>query len=220
MADEATSESTEESTEQKTFPQEYVHELREEAKGYREALSEYEKVFGDEVGQTWKTAAEMWRENPEAVAQWMAENAKPFLNDDDDEDDVDDDDDAAEPFVTIDMLQEVLNERDETFQEAQALAELDRMAESLGYSPDSPEYVELLWFANNETEGDLEAADAKVKERREALLSELIDAKKGERENAASLPPEGSGGAPSNEKPITSWGDARASAEARIANAT
>jgi len=194
-----------------TFSREYVAELRRESAGYRTEAAKYKDAFegyDDDGAQAWLTAADLWKTDPAAVSDWMEQQVEAYRA----TETPDGQFDEGEAPLTYTQLEQVLSERD-----AEAASEADvedvmYEASELGFEPGTPEYMQLLYYANAETDGDLIEAAEMV----EAQYQSVIEAYIAEKAGGTGIAPVQSGGIPDGETPVIDWKEARASAEARI----
>lgn len=203
--------------------QKEVREAREEAKRYRLRAKEYEEVYDglDDDGRGFllelnkalkagdsDTAQAMWGQlfaDPDAAAAAADPAAAGG------------DPDAPLTAADIDRLvEEKLATREAKRAEDQAVADITKDAEALGYKPGSRDYVNLLYVANNETGGDLAAADQALKAERQKVIDEFVAAKATDSELHTT--PAGDGSAPSGERQITDLRTAKAGLEEWLAS--
>jgi hypothetical protein len=192
------------------FSAEYVAGVRNEAARYRTEANRYKQAFegyDDETVDTWLTAVATWKEDPATVAEWMVEQGSPYLDQNNEEAF-----NEAEMPLTRYELQEILAERDNESATEMAVQGVMSEASELGYEPGSSEYIQLLYIANNETEGDLVAA-AEVLDQQYANMIEAYIAEK-----SGNMAPPPTGGIAANQDGVIDWKEARAAAEQRIQN--
>ena len=192
------------------FSAEYVAGVRNEAARYRTEANRYKQAFegyDDETVDTWLTAVATWKEDPATVAEWMVEQGSPYLDKNNEEAF-----DQAEMPLTRNELQQILAERDNESANDIAVQSVMSEASELGYEPGSSEYIQLLYIANNETEGDLVAA-AEVLDQQ---YTKMIEAYIAEKSGTMAPPP--TGGIAANQDGVIDWKEARAAAEQRIQN--
>ena len=193
-----------------TFSAEYVSELRNEAARYRTEANHYKQAFegyDDETVDTWLTAIATWKEDPATVAEWMVEQGSPYLDKNNEEAF-----DQAEMPLTRNDLQQILAERDNESATDMAVQSVMSEASELGYEPGSSEYIQLLYIANNETEGDLVAAAEVLDQQYTKMIEAYIAEKSG------NMAPPPTGGIAANQDGVIDWKEARAAAEQRIQN--
>ena len=118
----------------------------------------------------------------------------------------------AEMPLTRYELQEILAERDNESATEMAVQGVMSEASELGYEPGSSEYIQLLYIANNETEGDLVAAAEVLDQQYTKMIEAYIAEKSG------NMAPPPTGGIAANQDGVIDWKEARAAAEQRIQN--
>ena len=193
-----------------TFSAEYVSELRSEAARYRTEANHYKQAFegyDDETADTWLTAAATWKDDPATVAEWMVEQGSPYLDKNNEEALTE-----AEMPLTRNDLQQILAERDNESATDMAVQSVMSEASELGYEPGSSEYIQLLYIANNETEGDLVAAAEVLDQQYTKMIEAYIAEKSG------NMAPPPTGGIAASQDGVIDWKEARAAAEQRIQN--
>ena len=193
-----------------TFSAEYVSELRSEAARYRTEANHYKQAFegyDDETADTWLTAAATWKDDPATVAEWMVEQGSPYLDKNNEEAL-----NEAEMPLTRNDLQQILAERDNESATDMAVQSVMSEASELGYEPGSSEYIQLLYIANNETEGDLVAAAEVLDQQYTKMIEAYIAEKSG------NMAPPPTGGIAASQDGVIDWKEARAAAEQRIQN--
>lgn len=200
------------------FDRKYVEQLREEAKTYRLRAKDWNDVAGDLDDDGRNFLLDLNRAlvaGDAATAQrlWDALNGHEPAGEPSAGDDV--------PLTASDV-QRILNDtfarREAQQAETQAVQSIVAEAKTLGYEPDTRDYVTLLWTANNETDGDLKAAHDKLQTERQQIIDAwLADKEKTSKTSTTPAPP--TGAQPSGEKPITSLKDARAGLEEFLAHA-
>lgn len=199
--------------------QKEVREAREEAKRYRLRAKEYDEVYDglDDAGRGFLlelNKALKAGDTDAAQAMWdqlfTADPADP--------------DPAAAPPATamsaddIDrIVEEKLAAREQARQKEQAIADLDHQAEALGYKPGTRDYVNLLFVANHETNGDIAAAAEALKADRQKVIDEFLASKASDSEQHTT-PAAPNGSAPSGERPITDLRQAKAGLEEWLAS--
>jgi hypothetical protein len=192
------------------FSAEYVAGVRNEAARYRTEANRYKQAFegyDDETVDTWLTAVATWKEDPATVAEWMVEQGSPYLDKNNEEAF-----NEAEMPLTRYELQEILAERDNESATEMAVQSVMSEASELGYEPGSSEYIQLLYIANNETEGDLVAAAEVLDQQYTKMIEAYIAEKSG------NMAPPPTGGIAANQDGVIDWKEARAAAEQRIQN--
>lgn len=192
------------------FSAEYVAGVRNDSARYRTEAARYKKAFegyDDETVDTWLTAIATWKEDPATVAEWMVEQGSPYLDKNNEEAF-----DQAEMPLTRNELQQILAERDNESATEMAVQSVMSEASELGYEPGSSEYIQLLYIANNETEGDLVAAAEVLDQQHTKMIEAYIAEKSG------NMAPPPTGGIAANQDGVIDWKEARAAAEQRIQN--
>ena len=192
------------------FSAEYVAGVRNEAARYRTEANRYKQAFegyDDETVDTWLTAVATWKEDPATVAEWMVEQGSPYLDKNNEEAF-----NEAEMPLTRNDLQQILAERDNESATDMAVQSVMSEASELGYEPGSSEYIQLLYIANNETEGDLVAAAEVLDQQYTKMIEAYIAEKSG------NMAPPPTGGIAANQDGVIDWKEARAAAEQRIQN--
>ena len=192
------------------FSAEYVAGVRNEAARYRTEANRYKQAFegyDDETVDTWLTAVATWKDDPATVAEWMVEQGSPYLDQNNEEALTE-----AEMPLTRYELQEILAERDNESATEMAVQGVMSEASELGYEPGSSEYIQLLYIANNETEGDLVAAAEVLDQQHTKMIEAYIAEKSG------NMAPPPTGGIAADQDGVIDWKEARAAAEQRIQN--
>lgn len=192
------------------FSAEYVAGVRNEAARYRTEANRYKQAFegyDDETVDTWLTAVATWKDDPATVAEWMVEQGSPYLDKNNEEALSE-----AEMPLTRYELQQILDERDNESATDMAVQSVMSEASELGYEPGSSEYIQLLYIANNETEGDLVAAAEVLDQQYTKMIEAYIAEKSG------NMAPPPTGGIAANQDGVIDWKEARAAAEQRIQN--
>jgi len=192
------------------FSAEYVAGVRNEAARYRTEANRYKQAFegyDDETVDTWLTAVATWKDDPATVAEWMVEQGSPYLDKNNEEAFSE-----AEMPLTRYELQQILDERDNESATDMAVQGVMSEASELGYEPGSSEYIQLLYIANNETEGDLVAAAEVLDQQYTKMIEAYIAEKSG------NMAPPPTGGIAASQDGVIDWKEARAAAEQRIQN--
>lgn len=196
-----------------SFPRSYVEELRRESAGYRQRAKPYDDVFGtlDDDSRSYLlelNQALVAGDTDRARALWdgiFAEPgtpaapqapAAPVL-------------DQSAGYLTAADLTRILDERERRAAEQAAVKSIEDEAGSLGYSTDSADYVQLLWTANNVTNGDIAAAHAHLQAERQKIIDAYIASRQQAADSSAVAAPQ-TGAAPSTEQPIRTLEDAKA----------
>lgn len=223
-APEPEAESTPEQVE--TFDREYVEKLRKENAQWRTRARDYEDTFGeldDEIRNGWLELIRTANSgDPEAMQ--MLGQALGFVGDEEPQ--------PTGDFLTREEAARIAREQAEAVwaqgsaeqQQQQAVRDVETQAKSLGYDNGTPEYIELLYFANsidpeslNPGENLLEAADRQVKEYRQQQYDAWIASKEEEARNTPSAP-NGNGVAPQISQAPKTWEEARNSLHERLSN--
>lgn len=177
------------------FPRSYVEKLRNEGHKYRteaqsanQRVQEYEDVFGvypDEDRQVWMDLARTWAIDPAKAAGVMDQIAKSVLTEGE-QPTANGDAAVAEelteageaagltPQQVEEMIAQALAGRDQAAAEQKMVETIYDEVRKHGYEPESKEGIMLLWTANNETEGDIEAAVAKMQEFRQGIIDDYV----------------------------------------------
>jgi hypothetical protein len=200
-------------TDQAVFDRGYVERIRAEGAKHRvaareaaEKLNGYEQVFGqyDEVDRgVWLDLARTWATDPAAAAQTMDRIARAVLADGGTQADVVEAQQEAmaetiaaeQPGLTPDMVQQQINaalaEREQAQAQEKAIQGIRDEIAAAGFDPDSREAHSVLYAANRETNGDLQAAIALVKADRQKIIDDYV----AERARGGPLPaPDGGAG--------------------------
>lgn len=193
----------------------YVERLKKESINHRLKAKEYAEKF-----EPWKDALDGWEEDQAEAVRELLAAAK-----------LGDTDaiaailglggDAAETpapaapagagYLTATDLERILGEREQKAQVEAQVKAIEGEAKALGYEQGSNDYALLFKIAHEQTNGDLSAADAKVKEWKQSLYDQFVaDKAKG------ATPPPASGGPASGERQITTFEEAKAAALARF----
>jgi hypothetical protein len=204
---------------EETQPQEqsidpaYVEQLRREAAERRAKLKTYEDVFGlydDEDRQVWFELAKTVAQDPKEGGKMMYELGRRLLGEEP-EPETPQTETSPDPVQIVDKI---VSERLSAWEEEQQIREIQQEARALGYDPDSREYLNLLWVAYKETNGDLKAAHQKIEADKERLVQEFLEAQKAQNEQ---FPPQpASGTVAGSEREIKTLEDAKASMKERL----
>jgi hypothetical protein len=209
-------------TDQAVFDRGYVERIRAEGAKHRvaareaaEKLNGYEQVFGqyDEVDRgVWLDLARTWATDPAAAAQTMDRIARAVLADGGTQADVVEAQQEAmaetiaaeQPGLTPDMVQQQINaalaEREQAQAQEKAIQGIRDEIAAAGFDPDSREAHSVLYAANRETNGDLQAAIALVKADRQKIIDEYVAG----RANGGPRPaPDGGAGTEAQQAPRT-----------------
>lgn len=191
-----------------TFERPYVEGLRRENQRYRQRAKRYDEVFSDYSEEDREfllgLAADI-RQNPAQAAQRAAQLAQALQAS------TPPDEAPVTPqeaqYLTANDVQRMLAERDQRNAQEAEVANVFKSAESMGYKQDTPELIELLYVAANETDNDLKAADAAIKARRQKIIDDYLAQKAKESDQTPDTRTPG-GSAPSGEQKIGSIADA------------
>jgi hypothetical protein len=144
-----------------------IRRLRGESQNYRQRAQAAESAFagldepdraymidlvrktGDSDPAVRREAAQEYR----AIAEYLAGEGIDMGGDDGG---------AQQQYLTADDLNRVLDQRERQRSIEMATQGVIDEAKGLGYDTESPEYIQLLWIANNRTGGDIKAAHAEV----------------------------------------------------------
>lgn len=205
---------------QDMFPRDYVEKLRRESAGYRERAKQaeqYEQYFGgydDSDRQVWFGLAQTMQSDPRAAAEYMKQISDGILNDYQEQVPQAQQNPGNPNYVTMEQFQQ--------WQQNSALesevAGIEREATAMGYNTNSAEYIQLLWTAQHQTNGDLNAAHEAINGERQRIIDEYLATKS---QDASRMPqtPGASGASPGGQRELKTWADAQAALEARIAAA-
>jgi hypothetical protein len=200
-------------TDQAVFDRGYVERIRAEGAKHRvaareaaEKLNGYEQVFGqyDEVDRgVWLDLARTWATDPAAAAQTMDRIARAVLADGGTQADVVEAQQeamvetiAAElPGLTTEAVRAEVNaalaERAAAEAQEKAIQSVHAELREAGFDPNSADGFAVMWTANHETGGDLQAAIAQRKAAKQAIIDEYV----AERARGGPLPaPDGGAG--------------------------
>lgn len=196
-----------------TFDRKYVEKLRRESAAYRERAKKYESVFeGYEEGAVdeWRDMITNFKQDPKAVAeQWKdlsdkiiqqfspaeQEQITEALNDE-------------EQPLTMSQLQTILDQRQQDQQLDSMVADIESEARELGYNLKSREYKILLMTAQELPSGDIKEAHALIQSEYQREFDRRIAEL--EKQGGGYRPPVAKNGAPSNERAIKDFSDAKA----------
>lgn len=206
-----------------SFDRQYVEKLRKESASYRTKAKEYEPLaqafegYGDEDRAVWQEAMRRFQEDPKQGAEYLDSIAKAVLAEYQEQADADAQpitDDQDRPLTRAEYQQLRDAEKAQAAQEAE-VARIESEAKELGYDSASDEYTYLLTIASRLPSGSLQEAHAKIEAAYQAKIDAYLAAKEADAEGAGA-PPVDSGDAPSGERQIRSFQDARAAALARV----
>jgi hypothetical protein len=206
-----------------SFDRAYVERLRKESAQYRTKAKEFEPLaqafepYNDEDRAVWNEAMRLFAEDPKAGAEYMdkivkavqagfekerAEAEAPITDDND------------KPLTRAEYAALREAEKAQAAQDAE-VARIESEAKELGYDPASDEYTYLLTVASRLQSGDIKEAHAKIEAAYQARIDKYLAAKAADAEGAGA-PPADAGDAPSGERLIRSFKDAREAALARV----
>lgn len=191
------------------YPREYVEGLRGENQKYRERFEPVANTFqslDEEMRDSWLQLIQMSQNDD---GDFRAELAKQLgFNLPQEE---------APQYLTATDVQRMLADERSQQQQAQALDEVYRKAEGLGYQRDTEDMVRFLWHLNQGDTPDYEAAHKAIQGSRQSVIDAYIK----EKADQAQVPrqPNSPTGQPAKEsvEPKT-FADARAAATARFAS--
>ena len=173
------------------FGRSYVESIRNEGRSYREQLREAQAAneqwdpyrqslerYQDADRQVWLNLMDGWLTDPRQAAEMMQQIATGVLGEGDDGVPADPDAidaAAAQTGLTAEQVSKIVTDQIAA-REAQVKqqAEVDKVFSSIrdaGYDPQTAEGFSILWRANNETNGDIDAAI----EAHEASRQQVID---------------------------------------------
>lgn len=118
---------------------------------------------------------------------------------------------AEAAYLTANDLERILSEREQKAQVEAQVKAIESEAVELGYEKGSNEYALLFKIAHEQTDGDLKAADAKVKAWEQSLVDKFVAGKAG-----GATPPPAAGGPASGERQIENLDDSKMAALARF----
>lgn len=202
-----------------SFDRAYVEKLRKESASYRTKAKDYEQyakhfeAYGDEDRQVWAEAMRRFNEDPKSGAEYLDQIAKSVLAEYQDKAETPAAEDGDVP-LTMAQYRELRAAEAAAAAEAAEVARIEKEATDLGYDPASDEYTYLLTVASRLPSGSLQEAHAKIEASYQARIEKYLQQKAADAEGAPAPPAEGN--APSGERQIRTWADARAAAEARI----
>jgi hypothetical protein len=211
---------------QAIFPRSYVEKLRTEGHKYRteaqsaaQKAAEYDQVYGiydDADRQVWFDLARTWAVDPARAAEAMNAIARSVLDEGKQSDSGGETgqattvEDIAEqsgltPEQVQAMISDALGARDQQAAQAQAVQDIFDEVRTRGYDPETREGFMVLWTANNETDGDLDAAVDRIKQYKQGIIDEYVAGRSGT--PAPTLP---NGGVAANQNvEITTFEEAR-----------
>jgi hypothetical protein len=198
------------------FDRPYVERLRKEAANARLKAKQYGDVFDqyeDADRQAFLDLAKMLRENPKAAAEEMSAAAQEILKQYNQA--------VADPSVDTGDSEFMTKAEYARLQQESAIAaetiSIENEARELGYtvSVKDVDYRLLLTIAQNETNGDLQSAHAKLEARNQGVIDAYL-ASKADDANGPKVPSD-TAQIPGSAEPIKTFKDARAGLEAYIA---
>lgn len=179
--------------------------LRHENENYRKTWQPIEKAFEGvhpEDREALLNLVSTYKEDPAQAAAIMRQYAEALSANDGEA--VMDAEPAEPKYLTADDLNRVLTEREQKAAASQAVAKIESDAVTLGYNPESEDYVALLSIASKNG-GDLQAAHKVMTDKRQKIIDDYLASKKAE---SGSTPVPQTGAAPSGEHEIKSLADA------------
>lgn len=159
--------------EQKSFSPEYVRDLREEAARWRVQAQQFKEPWNgvsEDDQAVWREIITLTSKDPKAGAEYMARIAA-ALNPPPPQ---------APPAGQVRVpteqdIQRLVDERVGQNQQQQLIREIEAEARALGYEPNTNDYIDLLWVAENETQADLNKAHEIIQERRSVWVDQEIE---------------------------------------------
>lgn len=112
---------------------------------------------------------------------------------------------GEQKYLTPEEFDRRWAERESKQRNDQLVADIEREAQTLGYTPGTRDYVSLLHAATNETNGDIKKADALLKSERQRIIDEFVAA---QAKGSTVTPAPQTGVAPSGERVIGGLDDA------------
>jgi hypothetical protein len=200
-----------------------VERLRKESASYRTKAKEYEPLaqafepYNDEDRKVWNEAMRLFAEDPKSGAEYMDKIAKAVLANYEEQQAAEAEpitDENDKPLTRAEYAQLREAEKAQAAQDAE-VSRIESEAKELGYDTASDEYTYLLTVASRLQSGDIREAHAKIEASHQARIDAYLAAKAADADGAGS-PPVDSGDAPSGERQIRTFGDARAAALARV----
>jgi hypothetical protein len=217
---------------QPLFPRSYVEKLRNEGHKYRteaqstaQKYAEYDKVYGiydDQDRQVWMDLARTWAVDPNRAAEAMQAIARSVLGEPEmassrpaePEAETSEDGNVDMSQLTPEQVQQMISDAltadRQTAAEQRAVEDIYSEVRSLGYDPDTREGFMVLWTANNETDGDLNAAVERIKQYRQGIIDEYVAGRSGQHPQPAPT----NGVSANQQVEITSFDEARKATEA------
>jgi hypothetical protein len=211
---------TDDAVEQDSFGRDYVQALRRESASYRTKAKDFEPFakafegYSDDDRTVWQEAMRLVSEDPKAGGAYLEQIAKALLAEEQaaveappaEGDDV--------PLTRAEYAQMREAEKVQAAQEAE-VARIESEAKELGYDSASDEYTYLLTVASRLPSGSLQEAHAKIEAAYQAKIDAYLAAKAADADGAGA-PPADAGDAPSGERQIRNFQDARRAALARV----
>lgn len=205
-----------------TFDRKYVEKIRKEAADNRVAAKQYKDAFDgyDEQSQGVLLNVVNLLKTDQAAGVKALQEIVQFLSPEDAAAVTDAVEEAtgetAETELTVEQqIEKALADRDRSTSEKAKVDAIISKATELGYPADNPDHITLLWIANNQTKGDLDAAAKVIADRDQAKIDAYIASKAASNDKFIT-PSTGAAPAPGSEK-AGDFKAARARLEARIA---
>jgi hypothetical protein len=192
---------------------------RQELRAAQEQLNGYEAVFGgyeQADRDVWFDLARTWQTDPARAAATMQAIANAVMEE---QGGVPAETPATPPTpdMTPDanglltqeqvqqMIADALGQRDQAAHEDQMVAQVLTEVRAEGIDPDGIEGMMVLWTASNQTNGDIKAAAAKLREYRQSVIDGYVQGRAN-----GTAPTPSAGGVPGTELPqVGSWDDIR-----------
>lgn len=169
---------------QESFSRDYVEKLREEAASRRVALKPYEDAFGgynDEERQIWMNLARITAEDPIKGAEYFEQVAKSLREQNTPVDPSTlTPEERAQQAVEAKLAEyeaKQAEERKEADLQRQ-VKEINDKATALGYTVGDVDHLRLLYYAQNQTNGDLAKADELVKAANQKVIDDYVNGKR------------------------------------------
>ena len=186
---------------------EYERRLREENAEYRKKWGKYEELFDGfedpEQREAVETLVELAKSGDDAARGQVAEIFGLSVPEPE-----------APNYMTRDDFEREWSERMSKVEQDNAINDVYKQAESLGYERDTEDMVRLLWHLNQMDEPNIKAADEAVKGQKQQIIDEYLSSKK---KTADSTPrqPTGAAAVPNLGTPAKTFKEARDRAAAR-----
>jgi hypothetical protein len=183
-----------------TFDRPYVEKLRREAERYRTTARTFEEAFeGYDPAdrEVLLELAKTLRTSPADAARWMADQAQRLLDEHGGTGpaggggDQQPGDDA--PLTAAEVRQMIAQARQEWAQEQATTSytnEAFGQIREAGYNPEGPDGTSIIWYAVNETGGDVAAAIARHKAAEQAVVDRYLAEQKAGANGSAQTPPQ------------------------------